>query len=206
MNTLDGVDEGLTDEFVGAGNVLLSTAALSSDGDRLCTELLAGKEESDRNVLWVSYAAASKRIDRFREHTGGPATDATAIVVEGAGPSGGEGEAGGLPDGVDRISAGPNDLTQLGIAVTEQLQEWADGNRRAVVCFDSLTALLQYSDRDAAYEFLHVVTGRIRSVDAVAHFHFDPSAHDDQTFAQVATLMDAVVEVDDGDGISVRTR
>jgi hypothetical protein len=39
----------------------------------------------------------------------------------------------------------------------------------------------------------------VRSVDAVAHYHIDPEAHDDQVLATLSSLFDAVARFDDGD-------
>jgi archaellum biogenesis ATPase FlaH len=105
---------------------------------------------------------------------------------------------------VETVSS-PNDLTGLGIRITEFLTDWAENDNKTVVCFDSLTALLQYVELETAYEFLHIITGRMAAVDASAHFHMDPDAHEEQTIEGIATLMDAIVEVE-GEDRKVRSR
>jgi hypothetical protein len=74
-----------------------------------------------------------------------------------------------------------------------------------VVCFDSLTAMLQYVDVETAYEFLHAITGQLYAADARAHFHIDPTAHDRTTVDSIASLFDAVVEFG-ADGLETRKR
>ena len=73
----------------------------------------------------------------------------------------------------------------------------ADENEHIAVCFNSITSLLQYADLQRGFRFLHVVTGRVKTVGGVGHFHIDPDAHDAQTLATLKGLFDAVVEVND---------
>jgi archaellum biogenesis ATPase FlaH len=121
-----------------------------------------------------------------------------------ASASSGGSELMGANKPIETVSS-PNDLTGLGIRITEFLADWEDNDNRTVVCFDSLTALLQYVELETAYEFLHILTGRMAALDAFAHFHMDPDAHDQQTIESISTLMDAVVRTEDGEQI-VRTR
>ncbi|MFC6726689.1 hypothetical protein ACFQE1_20420, partial [Halobium palmae] len=100
----------------------------------------------------------------------------------------------------------PGDLTGLGIAVNEFLHRWHGTDGRTVVCFHSLTAMFQYAELETAYEFLHVLTGRMYATDATVHFHMNPQAHDELTVEAVTTLVDAVVELDEDGGTTVRSR
>mgnify|MGYP000591950780 CR=1 FL=1 len=95
----------------------------------------------------------------------------------------------------------PDDLTGLGITLSQALSTHED----AVVCFDSLTVLLQYVDTETAYEFLNALTGHLYAADARAHFHLDPAAHDTQTVDALASLFDAIVEAE-GEAWSARRR
>ncbi|MFB6127169.1 MAG: hypothetical protein ABEJ79_07755 [Halolamina sp.] len=189
------------------GSVLLLSPSLSGDEDAACADLMRPTSPADQNVLWVSYTKSpDTQLDRFREAATRQPSNVGIVSVEDStrsvSASNTDGGIGGGP--VDTVSS-PNDLTGVGISITEFLQRWTDNDHRTVVCFDSLTAMLQYTDIETAYEFLHVIVSRIYATDAVAHFHMDPGAHDDQTVAQVCSLMDAVIELDD-DGASVRNR
>ena len=195
------------DALDGPGSALLLSPSLSGDADGACAELMCPADPSSQNVLWVAYAGSpDAQLDRFRETTTQQPTNVGIVSVEDStrsvAASNGDGGFGAGP--VDTVS-NPNDLTGVGISITEFLRRWMDNDARTVVCFDSLTAMLQYADVETAYEFLHVVVSRVYATDAVAHFHMDPGAHDRRTVAQVSSLMDAVIELDD-DGASVRTR
>lgn len=89
----------------------------------------------------------------------------------------------------------PEDVQRLGVRISEAVELLADSGERIVVCFDSVTALLRSVGTEAAFRFLHLLTARFRSVDAFAHFHFDPAVHDDATVSAIEQLFDVVVDV-----------
>jgi hypothetical protein len=98
-----------------------------------------------------------------------------------------------LGDAVAVETAAPNDLTRLGIHVSEFVDDW-DGD----VCFllDSLSALLQFVDVETAYRFIHVLTSRMTAVEARAFYVFHPGQHDAQTASIFTQLADAALEHD----------
>lgn len=194
-----------------AGSVLVLTPSMSGDEDGTCAELMTPTDVSDQNVLWISYTKSPDvQLDRFRNAADSKPANVGVVSVEDSTRSVAASAAGGGPDGplgvgpVETIS-NPSDLTGIGISVTEFLKDWHGNGHKTVVCFDSLTAMLQYTEMETAYEFLHVLVGRAYAVDALVHFHMDPGAHDEQTVERVASLMDAVVELGE-DGPDVRTR
>lgn len=119
------------------------------------------------------------------------------------------GQAADGTDGFDDVTvervAAPGNLTRLGVAITERLEALADrgADGRLTVCFDSVSALLQYVDLETAFQFLHALRTQFEAADAVAHYHLDPEAHDDQAVATLGELFDVVLERD-GEGRVVR--
>lgn len=67
-----------------------------------------------------------------------------------------------------------------------------------VGCFDSITALLQYTTVEKAFRFLHVLTNRVRRTGATAHYHLIPGTHDEQALATLGTLFDARIDATAG--------
>jgi hypothetical protein len=185
------MEESIHERLGGATNVLLCTPGLGGDGRALCTDLLSLEESPETAVLWVSYMrSAADCVPDWRSRVD-DTLDRVAVVVPG------ERRGGEQPGGVHVETVGsPSDLTGLGIAIRRYLEAW-DGP--IAVCFDSLTSLLQYTDLETAYEFLHVLTGQLHAAGAVAHFHLDPDAHDDRTVTVLKTLVDAAVTVHDDD-------
>jgi hypothetical protein len=184
-------------ELGNARNTLLCAPSMSGDERGACTELLLHADPADTSVLWVAYsrdpnACLAQWEDETDQH---PRNAAVVTVGDTVGES-------TVPFGTVESITSPSDLTGLGIQIGQFLSEW-DGE--LVVCFDSLTALLQYVDLQTAYEFLHAITGQLHAAGAYAHFHVDPTAHDQQTIDSIASLFDAVVTLGEGDP-AVRTR
>lgn len=89
----------------------------------------------------------------------------------------------------------PTDLARLGVCASEYMEAWEGNDRETVVFLDSLTQLLEHVDLSRAFSFLHVLAGRIESVDGRGYYLLDPSAHDDESLGVVRELADAVVNV-----------
>jgi hypothetical protein len=205
------VSDHVRTELAGASNTLLLTGASDFAGDDLCVDLMQVTEPEQTNLLWVTYTRSPDNclrswLDRARRRP-----DEIKIISVGdmmrsaAAASGGTTARTPIPSAVDSVS-NPADLTGLGIKISAQLQEWSQNANRTVVCFDSLTTLLQYVDLQTIYKFLHVLTGRFETVDARAYFHLDPSAHDQATVSTLKSLFEAVVEPNADDTLHVATR
>jgi hypothetical protein len=143
------------------------------------------------NVLGVAIQHDPSHYLRICEER--PTLDPSRLAVVDVNPSGRD------PPAEIRIETVPDaeDLTGIGIAVTQLVKQAAQSDVPTVVCFDSLTPLLQYSDIERCYRFLDTTTNRLNKVCAVSHAHIDPAAHDDQTLQQIATVFDATVRHDD---------
>ena len=180
----------LNAELADARNVLLAAPSMSGGEAEACTDLLIPSTPGNANALWVTFRGdASDCVGQWAAETDDqPAHAAVVVVGDAPGPQ---------PDGVtvEHVSS-PSDLTGLGITIGEILGEW---DASPVVCVDSLTAMLQYVELQTAYEFLHAITGQLYAADARAHFHIDPTAHDDMTVDSIASLFDAIVEFGAGD-------
>jgi hypothetical protein len=194
------LDELVEAELDDAENVLVLGPMSRSRDEATCGSFFRAAPVSERNVLFVSLTqSADERMAVLRAHT----DDLPPKVSIVSGTDGYDSEttlqAGETSIAVDTISD-PSDLPKLGITISRAVSSWAEDGRGAVVCFHSLTALLQYVDRQRVFRFLHVLQDRLGSVDAVTHYHMDSEAHDQQTLATVRPLFDAVVEVDPDGG------
>lgn len=184
-------------EAVGdAATVLLLAPSFEQGVGDVCTDLLAGPAPAETEVVAVTYTQRPTRwMADWLDRTGvAPAGGLIVCIDDGA-----SGEA--EPATVTAVDVAYLDnaanLTELGVQLSEAL---AGGEERPVrLCFDSLTVLLQYATTDQAFRFLHALTSRVRAAGAVAHFHLDPAAHDEQTLSTVQSLFDAVVAVEDGE-------
>lgn len=104
------------------------------------------------------------------------------------------------PENVIVRRESPTDLTAIGVQSNEFVTRWRDRGEPIVVCFDSITGLLQYADLDLAYRFLHVFTGRLHHAGARGVYHMTPEAHDETTLGTIRQLFDVIVERDPDSG------
>lgn len=196
-----GYSEGgvpIHDQLSGASNILVLVPSMAAGEEDLCMDLLTIEEPEDANVLAVDLThTPDDRIAAWDEHVG--VRPAALQLVSVGDTVRSTAAASATPDPPVDIVADPGDLTGIGMAVTKYLERWADDDARAVFCLHSLSALLQYADLERAFQFLHVLSGRFDAIDAVAHYHMDPSAHDERTVNTIASLFDAVVEYRDGE-------
>lgn len=82
----------------------------------------------------------------------------------------------------------PAALDELGVTIGELLSE----QESTLLCFDSVTELLEHVDLEHAFRFLHILTAQVASESAVAHYHLDPS--DERTRRTMEPLFDGVVD------------
>jgi len=182
-----------------AANTLALGPAFETTDDA-CADLLGAAPPEETDVLFVTLTGTPDDcLDRWRSDVAltPPANLGIATVDESrsaaaATASTTQTTAGGHV----RSVSSPGDLTGLGIAISEYLSEWHSDDNRTVVCFDSVTTLLQYADTERVFQFIHVLTQRIEEAGATAHFHMDPAAHDDQTVRTITSLFDDVVGED----------
>ena len=190
----------LAERISGASAILVLAPSPGSHDDEACLDLLTVTEPTHESVLSVTVTqTAEERVQRWDTHidtwpaqmgiisTGEFTRSATATTSSAHHLTG--------PLEIETVSD-PADLTGLGITINKFLSEWADREQQIVVCIHSLTPLLQYVDLQGLFRFLHVLIGRFRTQDAVAHFHLDPNAHDAQTVNILTQLVDTVVELE----------
>ncbi|WP_458209255.1 DUF7504 family protein [Haladaptatus sp. NG-SE-30] len=184
----------------GGTNVLVHTPPLDTNGESKCLDFLTSTPPARSNVLIVSYVRTPDEwLERWNESVGDhPARlgfvhvgDSMRSAATTASQSSSVAQS---PDIVEAV-ASPTNLTGLGIKISEYLAKWEENENQTVVCFDSLTVLLQYTkDVQTTFQFLHTLIGRVQTAEARACYKITPSAHDDQTVATLTSLFDTVVE------------
>ena len=176
--------EGL--DLADAANVLVLSARLDSAARATYVEELVATELA--NLLVVSFTEDPARwLDAWGAADERPGT--TVLVQES------EPEDADLP-GVERVAEEPADLTGLGITVSERLTNWQ--RSESLLMFESLSTLLEHVELKRVFRFLHVLVNRVESTGTTAHYHLDPSAHDDRTVATLTSLFDTVVAYEEG--------
>lgn len=176
------------------GAVLLLEDAPHGAANRLCGELLTVDDPSETGLVIVSLVQSpASRLSIWEEAaTGWPAETVVVTVADDVEPASRE------PPGADvdvRTVSDPANLTRLGVTLTECLAA-VDGTR-PVLCFHSLSILLQYADLKQVFRFLSVLMNHLDAAGASAHFHLRPAVHDERTVATLRHLFDDEIRVGD---------
>lgn len=187
-------------------SVLVLGPAMEPAVDGACASLLSGADPPRQNVLLVTLLESpDNRLDVLRRRDG-QLPGRVAVVSVGDGTRSVTGAEAGPDDGTGSVPrrnirttsvSDPGDLTGIGIKIDQALAAWTAEDAVTHMCFHSLTGLLQYADLHRVFKFLHVLTARVEAANGLAHFHLDPTAVDDRTFATVRSLFDVVIEYED---------
>lgn len=191
--------QSLHDRLPRQGNVLLLSESLDPMARDTGFDLLTPTDAAETRVLAISYLdTPGDWLDRWTAQVGSlPRT--VQLVTVGETAAGDDDWRSEATENVAVTRASPADLTGVGIAISDTLSTWAETADRVVVCVDSVTTMLQYAPVATVFRFLHTIGRRFASVDALAHFHLDPAAHEEQTVARLTHLFDALVRIEDGD-------
>jgi hypothetical protein len=181
----------------GRANTLVLAPAFEAQADEACADMLGAAGPAETDALFMTLSGSPDVcLGRWRSGVSltRPANIGIVSVDDSTRSAAATASVQTGANGHVRTVSSPGDLTGLGIAVSEFLGDWHGDGNETVVCFDSITTLLQYADLQRAFRFLHVLTQRSDGAGAHAHFHMDPTAHDEQTIRTITSLFDEVVE------------
>jgi hypothetical protein len=180
-------------------NLLVLAESISDEKKAVCYEHLVPADPSGLDVLMILYHRSPENfLEEWDERIGErPANTFIVGVHDRTQSSTTNGESAILEEAenLHQLSVNPNDITGLGMQLNNALTEFEKSDNKLVVCFDSITALLQFIDLENAYKFLHMLTGKLHAADAYAHFHVDPEAHETQAIRQLQTTFDDRIDV-----------
>lgn len=111
--------------------------------------------------------------------------------------------------------ASPTDLTGIGIKFSKMVElifdgDFCDGEAGLFpppirFCVNSVSTLLMYRKIEVLYQFLHVLTSKLRKIDGVGFYLLNNESFDEKTISLIKQLMDGVIEVKtDQDGSAFR--
>ena len=195
----------LADRVAPGENALLLCPPFEPAKSGSCRALLTPERPENENVLCVSLTRSpDEYVIHLHDHVDGTPAEAVIVDVDADTTADSTREpsdaAASWPSlTVDRV-ASPTNLTTIGTRLTDHLATWAEDTpeRQTVFCFESVTALCQYTTLDQTCRFLDAVTEKVTDYDAVGHYHVDPGAVDRQTVERLTTTFDHCWEYDDG--------
>lgn len=181
-------------------NVLILDQTSDQCSDEVCADLLRVEPYTQENVLSVTYSSSQQgRRPAWNTHSDAKPADIGLITVgDFTRSSSTQSTDGDFTPGqmhVDTVPD-PSDLPRLENRISKYLSAWEYTENQTVMCFRSLTDLLQHVETPQAFRFLHILTSHISCTDAVAHYHMQMDVHDEQTVETLKPLFDTVIEVD----------
>ncbi|MDZ7701308.1 MAG: hypothetical protein U5J98_04155 [Halobacteriales archaeon] len=204
----DSKSEALLELIDGASNVLLLGPVESSVEYDLCTTLCETGGYPRRRVLVTTTQSADERLNALRGFDDDPFDETTVIAVDEQIRSSGNGDPTAYAVGSETVTietiSFPRDLTRLGLLVNKHLGIPADGPA-PVVCFHTLSTLLESAPVEKVFRFLHVLQGRVRMGGARAHYHLDPDDHPDEVINTLRPIFDFTVRFDADGRLRVET-
>jgi KaiC/GvpD/RAD55 family RecA-like ATPase len=194
-------DPDIGDGTLAAGtNVLVSGPPLTGKR-RLSLEVLAHGSDCGEGVIIVTTRDSAERIlEDYEQLVADPETADVGIVdcvTRYQGRSAQDTD-------VVKYASSPKDMTGIGIKFSEFVEEFCveRDHDRVRVLFDSLSTLLTYSDVQTVFRFMHVLTSRIESADALGLHIIESTAHDEETLNTLVQLFDGTIEVDADGSVS----
>ena len=186
----------LAELLAGASNALV--LAEHSRGDDGCATLLAHQTTPEDGLVLISFVeSADDRLAAVSQLPGD--SRGVSLVCMGDYTRAASADTTTLPTPLGEATvtaiADATDLFRLGVHASRALEE---ANGRPALCLHSVSALIGLVDLQRVFRFLHVLSRRVQSVDGRAHYHLDPSAVDDRTYATLRPLFDVVVRLDGG--------
>jgi len=113
--------------------------------------------------------------------------------------------------------ASPSDLTGIGIKFSSLVESIFNGefppSDQALFpppirfYIDSLTTLLMYRKLEVLYQFLHVITSKLKKMEAIGIYILNNESFDERTLSLMKQLMNVVIEVkseQDGEFLRIR--
>jgi len=177
------------------GTNLLVTGPPLTGKRRLLLETLAVGTGNGDGIIVVSTRDSATRVrDEF-----------ATVLDEGAVPEIGIVDAvtqhiGRSTDAeMTKYTASPRDLSAIGIKFSEFIQSFytdqqQEHNRVGV---DSLTTLLLYSNLQTVFQFTHVFTSRVETVDGLGLYTIEATAHDSESLNTLGQLFDGRIVIDE---------
>ena len=99
----------------------------------------------------------------------------------------------------------PTDLTGIGIKFSNMIETIFDGTFSEGegglfpppirFCVNSISTLLMYRKLEVLYQFLHVLTAKLKKIEGVGIYLLNNESFDDKTISLIKQLMSGVIEV-----------
>lgn len=173
-------------------NLLLTGPAMVGIEDLALALATGGDHDGHHAVLVPTDRSATRLLADYDARAESESGSAYAIDCLGRGDE--------ADDRVVEAVSSPSDLTGIGMGLVKASRTIGE---RATdgVCVATITVstLLQYTNRERVFHFLHALTGRFSQAGYLGIFTLTPSSHEQRTVSSIQALFDSRVEVRESD-------
>ena len=191
-------------ELIGEeSNLLLSGPMGSITEGSLGSRLMSTKENGPLNMIVITISETpGQRLSVLESYLRDSVGESAVIDIQTYNRETNYDQYSGPVD-IRQVTS-PQNLRRIGILTSKLLSEWEDRAGETTICFYTLSDLIAMNtDRERVFKFLHVLRGRVASAGARAHYHLDPSQHDEQTVHTFESLFDTVIEFEEDGTVSI---
>lgn len=198
--------DALLDLIADAGNVLVLGPSDSSREFEICTDLCSPSGNVEDQLLITAAQSPDERLNALRGY-GLETSDRTTVIAVGQqARSVSYDRSASEPLAEQDITvesvANEGDLTRLGLLVNRHLADSTDESS-SVLCFHTLSSLLDSVEIEKLFRFLHILSGRVDQAGATAHYHLDPETHPENVVETLKPIFDVTVRFSGDGGLSV---
>ena len=157
--------------------------------------LEAGARDGQASLVVTTKDDADRLLEEFDTRLPAQNTDGIGIIDTVTA------QQGTVREGDDervRYASSPGDLTEIGISLTQFLEQFDESGWSGTrVMLHSISTLLMYAELRTVFRFLHVFTGRVRGADAIGLYTMDTGAHDPDAINTIKPLFDDAIKIED---------
>jgi hypothetical protein len=183
------------------GTTIMVIAPPFTDGD-LIAAAIAKPRTHEYTITLTTEIDSGSLLDYYGTCGGGIETSHIAFIDS-------SGHAKGEDEGQVRFVQSPSDLTGMDIKFTGLVEEIMKGNfaddpnhmfpTPIRYCLLSITTLLLFRPLDTVYQFLHVISGKLKKFGSIGIFLLNAESFDPKTVSVLTQLMTLVIEVRSGE-------
>ena len=183
------------------GTTIMVIAHPFTDGD-LIAAAIAKPRTNEYTIALTTELDSASLLDYFSTCGGNINTSHIAFIDC-------SGHAKGEDEGQVRFVQSPSDLTGMDIKFTSLVEQIMKGNfaddpnhmfpTPIRYCLLSITTLLLFRPLDTVYQFLHVISGKLKKFGSIGIFVLNAESFDPKTVSVLTQLMTIVIEVRSGE-------
>lgn len=96
-----------------------------------------------------------------------------------------------------KYASSPVDLTGIGVKISQFFEQFIQKQQiqKTILCIDSVSTILMYTNIQTLFRFLHVFTGRVKVAGAIGLYIVDKDMHEEKDLNTLKQLFSGLIEI-----------